>query len=230
MAISFAPLMGTALFPPQATALESQALAEASANPDLTAHLGRGHILYQIQEQQGFEMPRLVTLWSLPIPMQPVIAAMRDVDRWADWMPRFSASTKRPAAEPRSYYQEAKMKAAGMTIHYQVLVHERVLDRGLQLYWGLDKTGFSKNMLAMGLAINNGSFAIYPITENESLVAYSIHTQVAPLVPGTKGKITKATVEELPQFPGSLASRAVDPQWTSRSHPRFRPFTMQEVK
>lgn len=230
MPISFTSGLGAALFPAQAFALEAHTLAGAVQNQELMATVRRGTVLYDIQDRPEAKMPRLVTLWSIPVPMDRAAEAMRDVDRWADWMPRFTTSQKRPSGESGSYLQEARMKAAGLTIHYQVLVHERPLDLGLQLYWGLEESGFRKDRLAMGLSINNGSCALYPLGENETFVAYSIHTQVTPLLPGTKNKITNATIEEFPQFPGSLASRSVNPKWTTRSQPLFRPFPMQRAQ
>ncbi|HSA59898.1 MAG TPA: SRPBCC family protein [bacterium] len=229
MPISLTSGLGASLFPAQAASLQAQALVSAAQHQDLMMELRRGTILYDIQDRPEAKMPRLVTLWSIPVPMERAADAMRDVDHWADWMPRFTSSRRLPSGQTGSYFQEAKMKAAGLTIHYRILVHERQLDLGLQLYWGLDETGFHKDRFAMGLAINNGSCAFYPLSENETLAVYTIHTQVTPLLPGTKGKITNATIEELPQFPASLASRCVNPQWSSRMPPLFRPFSMQKA-
>lgn len=229
MPISLTSGLGAALFPAQAATLQAQALASAAQHQELMTDLRRGTILYDIQDRPEAKMPRLVTLWTIPVPMERAAEAMRDVDHWAEWMPRFATSQKHPSGRPGTYLQEARMKAAGFTIHYQILVHEMRLDAGLQLYWGLEETGFRKDRLAMGLSINNGSCAFYPLGEDETFVAYSIHTQVTPLLPGTKNKITNTTIEELPQFPASLASRSANPQWTSRMPPLFRLFPMQRA-
>jgi hypothetical protein len=226
MPISLTSGLGASLFPAQAASLQAQSLATAAQEQSLMATLSRGNILYDIQDRPEAKMPRLVTLWTVPVPLERAADAMRDVDRWAEWMPRFTTSQKHPSGRPDSYLQEARMKAAGMTIHYQILVHERRLDQGLQIYWGLEETGFRKDRLAMGLKINNGSCAFHPLNENETFVAYMIHTQVTPLVFGTAGKITSTTIEELPKFPASLASRSVNPQWTSQSSPLFSPMKM----
>jgi hypothetical protein len=229
MPISLSSGLGASLFPAQASLLQAQSIATAAQDQGLLTELRRGTIFYDIQDRPEAKMPRLVTLWTIPVPMARAAEAMRDVDRWAEWMPRFTTSQKHPSGRPDSYLQEARMKAAGMTIHYQILVHERRLDQGLQIYWGLEETGFRKDRLAMGLKINNGSCAFHPLSENETFVAYTIHTQVTPWVPGTAGKITATTIDELPQFPGSLASRSVNPQWNSRSAPLFAPFRMQRA-
>ncbi len=237
MPISLTSGLGASLYPMQAASLQAQALASAAQHQDLLTELRRNTILYGIQDRPETKMPRLLATWLATNPdpmersieMERLFEVMKDVDRWAEWMPRFTFSKKIPSGQPDSYFQEARMKAAGFTVHYRILVHERRLDLGLQLYWSIEETGFQKDRLAMGLAINNGSCTFYPLGGGETLVVYTIHTQVTPLFPGTKNKITNTTIEELPQFPASLNSRCVNLQWMSGMPFLFRPLSMRRA-
>lgn len=195
------------------------AIQTVAANHHLADSLISREILYDVRPVSGFKMPQLRALFAIPAPMASIVGAMNDVNQWPAWMPRFDQSVGRPAGRPGAQYQEAKMSAAGLTIHYQVLVESASSDEGHLIRWRLDEKGFRKRFGTLGLQVNDGSFAAVPLAghPDETLVAYFIHTQVKPLLPGTASSIQNATIQEFPGFPGSLARRSLNPAWTQRS-------------
>lgn len=201
----------------------------------LDALLG-GAVLYDTRHVPGWEMPELLTLWAVPAPVLGLVRAMERVNSWNEWMPRFDISKGRYGGRLGTQYQEAKMTAAGLKIHYQILVEGAPLGDGHQIHWQLDETGFKKDSLLrgnLGLRVNNGSCTFAPALDRylDTIVAYSIHTQVTPLVPGTASTILETTIREFPEFPASLTSRTLDPTWTRRRPhgSAMQPFTMRRA-
>lgn len=221
----------TAIFPAASPPRSTQAVADVIQQNQLAGDLLRGTAFYAIQPVEGFKVSRLLTLSALPVSVSDLVHCMNDIDSWGDWMPRFSFSRGRPTGRAGEQYQEAKMKAAGLSIHYQILVHNTPMELGHQIYWNLDKSGFKKDLLAMGLEVNNGSCTFLPLPGRpaETVLAYEIHTQVTPLIPGTAEKITRTTIEEFPEFPTNLGNRALDGGWArkSRHAPLGRTYTMR---
>ncbi len=203
-----------ALFPAGALPVP-EAMAAVVANHHLAEGLRSGHVYYAMRSVQGFQMPELQALFSIRSPVDVVVRAMNDVNTWAQWMPRFEESVGRPDGSGCGQYQRAVMSAVGLKIKYQVRVTSQPVTGGHQIHWRIDETGFKKGFLDVGLAVNNGTFTATALSADpsETLVAYSIHTQPKPLVPGTAATIQATTLREFPEFPASLSHRAQNPFW-----------------
>jgi hypothetical protein len=221
------------LFPPGGTPRSDEAVLGVIERHDLASRLDAGDIYYSIQAVAGYKVPRLRTIFRLRAPCKPVVQAMRDIDQWEKWMPRFKFSQSRPAGRPGARYQEAKMGVVGVTLQYQILVEGGPFGGGERGDWRIDSTGFKKDMFAAGLEINDGFWAFFPVPGHpeETYAAYAIHTQPSTLLPGMADRIEKSTIKEFPEFPTNLQSVALDSTWTKKRPPIAvgRNFTMREV-